>query len=116
MFYRTHNCGELRKEDAGKKVKISGWLDSKRDKGGLLFAVLRDFYGVTLVVCSEDPCLSQIREIPTESTVSVEGTVVLRSSPNEKLPTGLVEIIPEKVEVRGLRILPALPFEGSRST
>ena len=116
MFYRTHNCGELRKEDAGKKVKISGWLDSKRDKGGLLFAVLRDFYGVTQVVCSEDPCLSQIREIPTESTVSVEGTVVLRSSPNEKLPTGLVEIIPEKVEVLGRRTLPALPFEVSRST
>ena len=39
MFYRTHNCNELREGDAGKKVKICGWLDSKRDKGGLLFAV-----------------------------------------------------------------------------
>ena len=53
MFYRTHTCGELRKEDAGKKVKLSGWLDSKRDKGGLLFAVLRDFYGTTQVVATE---------------------------------------------------------------
>ena len=115
MFYRTHTCGELRKEDEGKQVKISGWLDSKRDKGGLLFAVLRDFYGVTQIVCSEEPCLSQLREIPTESTVSVEGKVVLRSSPNEKLPTGLVEIIPERVEVLGRRSMPALPFEVSHS-
>lgn len=115
MFFRTHTCGELRKEDAGKKVKLSGWLDSKRDKGGVLFAVLRDFYGTTQVVAVEDPCLSILREIPTESTVSVEGTVALRSAPNEKLPTGLIEIIPEKVEVLGERSVSALPFEVNRS-
>ena len=116
MFYRSHTCGELRKEDEGKKVKLSGWLDSKRDKGGLLFAVLRDFYGVTQVVCSEEPCLSQLRDIPTESTVAVEGKVVLRSAPNEKLPTGLIEIVPERVEVLGRRCVQALPFEVSHST
>ena len=116
MYYRTHTCGELRKEDEGKKVRISGWLDSKRDKGGLLFAVLRDFYGVTQVVAQEDPCLSLLRDIPTESTVSVEGTVVLRSAPNDKLPTGLIEIIPDKVEVLGRRTVQALPFEVSHST
>lgn len=116
MYYRTHNCNELRAEDAGKKVKLSGWLDSKRDKGGVLFSVLRDFYGTTQVVATEEPCLSQLREIPTESTVSVEGTVVLRSAPNEKLATGLIEIIPEKVEVLGKRSVPALPFEVSHST
>ena len=116
MAYRTHNCNELRKEDAGKKVRLCGWLDSKRDKGWLLFAVLRDYYGTTQVVATEEPCLSQLRDIPTESTVSVEGTVVLRSSPNEKLPTGLIEIVPEKVEVLGRRTTQALPFEVSRST
>ena len=116
MFYRTHTCGELREGDVGKKVKLSGWLDSKRDKGGLLFAVLRDFYGVTQVVCSEEPMLSAFREIPTESTVAVEGTVALRSAPNEKLPTGLIEILPEKVEVLGRRLANALPFEISHST
>lgn len=115
MKYRTHNCGQLRKDDVGKKVKLAGWLDSKRDKGGLLFAVLRDFYGVTQVVCSEEPCLSILRNIPTESTVSVEGAVVLRSAPNDKLPTGFIEIVPEKVEILGKRIMPALPFEVSRS-
>ena len=116
MYYRTHTCGELRKEDEGKKVRLSGWLDSKRDKGGLLFAVLRDFYGFTQIVAEAEPCLSQLREISTESTVMIEGTVVLRSSPNEKLPTGLIEVIPEKVEVLGKRTVPALPFEISHST
>lgn len=115
MYYRTHTCNELRKEDVGKKVRLSGWLDSKRDKGGLLFAVLRDFYGTTQVVATEEPCLTKLREIPTESTVSVTGTVVLRSSPNEKLSTGLIEIVPESVEVLGLRSVQALPFEVSRS-
>ncbi|MBR7186227.1 MAG: aspartate--tRNA ligase [Clostridia bacterium] len=115
MNYRTHNCNELRAEDVGKKVRLAGWLDSKRDKGGLLFAVLRDFYGTTQIVCSEEPCLSVFREIPTESTVSVEGTVVLRSAPNEKLATGLIEIVPEKVEVLGRRLTQALPFEVSHS-
>ncbi len=116
MSFRTHNCGELRKEDVGKKVTIAGWLDSKRDKGGLLFAVLRDYYGVTQVVCSEEPLLSRLREIPTESTVAVTGTVALRSAPNEKLPTGLIEIIPEKAEILGKRVTQALPFEVNRST
>ena len=82
----------------------------------MLFAVLRDFYGVTQVVATEDPCLSALREIPTESTVSVEGAVVRRSAPNEKLPTGMIEIIPERVEVLGRRSVQALPFEVSHST
>ncbi len=116
MFYRTHNCNELREGDAGKRVKICGWLDSKRDKGGLLFAVIRDFYGTTQVVATEEPCLSQLRDIPTESTVSVKGAVVLRSAPNDKLPTGKIEIVPEKVEVLGRRSTQALPFEVGRST
>ena len=115
MAYRTHNCNELNEKDVGKKVKLAGWLDSKRDKGSLLFAVLRDFYGVTQVVASEEPMLSALREIPTESTVSVEGTVVLRSAPNPKLKTGLIEIVPEKVEVLGRRTVNALPFEVSHS-
>ena len=116
MFYRTHNCNELNESDAGKKVKIAGWLDSKRDKGSILFAVVRDFYGVTQVVAEAEPCLSQLREIPTESTISVEGTVVLRSAPNDKLPTGRIEIVPEKVEILGRRSVQALPFEVNRST
>ena len=116
MAFRTHNCNELRADDAGKKVKIAGWLDSKRDKGGLLFAVIRDFYGTTQVVCSEEPMLSAFRDIPTESTVSVEGTVVLRSAPNDKLPTGKIEVIPQSVEVLGRRTTQALPFEISKGS
>ncbi len=116
MYYRTHNCNELRASDKGKTVKIAGWLDSKRDKGGLLFAVIRDFYGVTQVVADSEPFISELRDIPTESTVSVEGKVVLRTAPNDKLPTGLIEIVPSKVEVLGRRTVPALPFEVAFST
>ncbi len=116
MSYRTHNCGELREGDVGKKVTIAGWLDSKRDKGGLLFAVLRDFYGSTQVVAQEEPLLGELRDIPTESTVAVTGTVVLRSAPNDKIPTGRIEIVPERVEVLGRRMTQALPFEVSHST
>ncbi len=115
MYYRTHNCNELRAADVGKKVKIAGWLDSKRDKGGLLFAVIRDFYGTTQVVCSSEESIAAFRGISTESTVSVEGEVVLRSAPNDKLPTGMIEIVPERVEVLGRRLAPALPFEVSHS-
>ncbi len=116
MAYRTHNCGELRESDVGKTVTLAGWLDGKRDKGGLLFAVLRDFYGVTQVVCADEDMIRAFRDIPTESTVSVEGTVVLRSAPNDKLPTGKIEITPVRVEVLGRRMTNALPFEISHST
>ncbi len=77
---------------------------------------MRDYYGTTQVVATEEPCLSQLRDIPTESTVLVEGTVVLRSSPNDKLATGKIEIVPSRVEVLGRRSVPALPFEVSHST
>ncbi len=116
MFYRTHNCNELRDTDCGKSVKLSGWLDSKRDKGSILFAILRDFYGTTQVVTEDPALIEQFRAIPTESTVCVQGTVVLRSSPNTKLPTGLIEIRPDSVEVLGKRSVAALPFETNRST
>lgn len=111
MYYRTHNCNELRASDEGKQVKLSGWLDSKRDKGSLIFAVLRDHYGTTQVVADSEPFISQLRDIPTESTVSVEGKVVLRTAPNDKLDTGLIEIVPTKIEVLGRRTVQALPFE-----
>ena len=107
---RTHNCNELRKEDVGKKVALCGWLHSVRDLGAVVFFVLRDFYGVTQVTVSDEKTKEQIRAIPRESTLRVTGTVALRSSPNPDLPTGLIEIEPETVEVLG-KCTEALPFE-----
>ena len=112
--YRTHTCGELREENIGQTVKIAGWLSSVRDLGAVVFCVIRDYYGYTQVVASTDEFKDQIRAIPRESTVSIEGKVVLRSSPNKEMPTGMIEIEPSKIEVLG-KCYEQLPFEISTS-
>lgn len=111
---RTHNCNELRDSDAGKDVVITGWLSSIRDLGAVVFFVVRDFYGITQVTASDEELKAKIREIPRESTVKVEGKVVLRSSPNPNLPTGLIEIEPKTIEVLG-KCTETLPFEVANS-
>ncbi len=115
MELRTHNCGELRESDAGKHVKLCGWLSSVRDLGAVIFFVLRDYYGYTQAVVSDEEKKEQIRSIPRESTISVEGNVVLRSAPNKDMPTGMIEIEPEKIELLG-KCYEQLPFEIATST
>ena len=91
MQNRTHTCGELRLSDAGKQVKICGWLENVREVGSeLAFAVIRDFYGTTQVVAETAQQVAQLKSITKESTVSVEGTVRERDSKNPKLPSGEV--------------------------
>lgn len=111
---RTHNCNELRALDEGKTVTLCGWLHSIRDLGAVIFFVLRDFYGTTQVTVSDEAMKNTVREIPRESTLSVTGKVVLRSSPNHNLDTGLIEIEPEKIEILG-KCVESLPFEVSNS-
>ncbi len=110
--YRTHNCGELRKEDVGKKVKIAGWVQSLRNLGGLIFIDLRDQYGITQAVTSgEGDLVDLASRIPTESTVSIEGTVSLRNENiNPNMKTGEIEVIIDKVDILGKRTK-NLPFE-----
>lgn len=109
-MYRTHNCNQLRDTDAGENVKIAGWLHSVRDLGAVIFFIVRDFYGITQVTASDEEIKQQIRQIPRESTISVEGKVILRSSPNYDIPTGLIEIEPTKIEILG-KCFENLPFE-----
>ncbi|MCP4393247.1 MAG: aspartate--tRNA ligase [Alphaproteobacteria bacterium] len=100
--YRTHNCTELRAENAGQKVRISGWVHSKRDHGGLLFVDLRDHYGITqCVVDSSDATFKVLDDVRVESVVCVTGEVILRDdeTKNTKQPTGEVEVKAEEVEV-----------------
>ncbi len=111
--YRTHNCGELRKEHVGKNVKIAGWVAVVRDLGGVVFLDIRDQYGITQVVTSGDEKLVDFASrIPNESTVSVEGKVRLRDEEtiNKNMPTGEIEIVIEKIDILGKR-LKNLPFE-----
>ena len=71
MELRTHNCGELRQSDEGKHVKLCGWLSSVRDLGAVIFFVLRDYYGYTQAVVSDEAKKEQIRAIPRESTADM---------------------------------------------
>ena len=116
MQSRTHNCGELRLSDAGKSVTIVGWLENVREVGAnFAFCVLRDFYGTTQVVIENEEMMKLIKPINKESTISVTGTVRERESKNPKLPTGEIEVVPEKIKVLGKCIHNQLPFEINKS-
>ncbi len=113
---RTHTCGELRLTDAGKQVKLSGWMENIREVGAeLAFIVLRDFYGTTQIVAETPEMVAQFKSVNKESTISVEGTVRERASKNPKLPTGDIEVVPTKMEVLGRCRHNELPFQVNRS-
>ncbi|MBQ8358001.1 MAG: aspartate--tRNA ligase [Clostridia bacterium] len=111
---RTHTCNELNKTHIGQTVTLTGWVDTIRDHGGVLFVDLRDHYGVTQIVFSDDKMLAGISK---ETVVLVEGTVTERDpeTVNPKIETGLVEVRAAKIEVLGPCQL-GLPFEIDAST
>ena len=113
---RTHTCGELRLSDVGKQVTIVGWLENVREVGSnFAFLVLRDYYGTTQVVVETEEMMKLVKPINKESTISVTGTVRERESKNPKLPTGEIEVVPEKIEVLGKCVHNQLPFEINKS-
>ena len=116
MQSRTHNCGELRLSDAGKAVTIVGWMENVREVGAnFAFVVLRDFYGTTQVVIETEEMMKAVKGLNKETTLSVTGTVRERESKNAKLPTGEIEVVPEKIEVLGKCRHNQLPFEINKS-
>ena len=91
--YRNFTCGQLRAEDAGKRVKLAGWVHRKRNLGNLCFVDLRDHYGITQCVFnSASPLFEQMQGIRVESVIGVEGEAVIRENINHNLPTGEIEI------------------------
>ena len=109
---RTHNCGELRLENAGETVTLCGWLENLREVGGgIAFLVLRDFFGTTQVVLETPELLAEVKTLNKETTISVTGAVRERTSKNPKLPTGDIEITPTSIEVLGRCQYNELPFE-----
>jgi len=100
--YRTHTCGELRREHVGLAVRVSGWVHRKRDHGGLLFIDLRDHYGLTQCVFhAGTPELAAAEGLRLESVVTVTGRVVARSpeTVNPRLATGEIEVAVEGLAV-----------------
>ena len=116
MQSRTHTCGQLRLENAGETVTLCGFMENVRVVGAsLAFVILRDFYGTTQIVIETEQMMSVIKPLNKESTICVTGVVRERASKNPKLPTGEIEVVPEKIEVLGRCRYNELPFEINRS-
>jgi len=116
--FRTHTCGELRKEDIGKEVILAGWVNRIRDHGGIVFIDLRDRFGVTQILL--DP---GNREMSTESAkirpeyvIQVEGVVRARPEGlvNPKLPTGEIEVEVKKLKILSSADLPPFEIDGKK--
>ncbi|HOV32817.1 MAG TPA: aspartate--tRNA ligase [Candidatus Hydrogenedens sp.] len=94
--YRTHHCNQLRKSDVGTTVRLSGWVHSKRDHGGVIFIDLRDNYGITQVVVNPNrPFFPDVEIVRNESVITIDGTVVARSQEtvNLNIDTGEIEVV-----------------------
>ena len=116
--YRTHTCAALRAADAGQTVRLSGWVQARRDHGGLLFLDLRDHYGITqLVIPAGSALLEAAERVRVESVLTVTGTVVLREAAtvNRRLPTGEVEIRATEMVVQSAAAVLPLQVAGHES-
>ncbi|MBN8185145.1 aspartate--tRNA ligase [Salipiger thiooxidans] len=112
--YRTHTCADLKKENVGDTVRLSGWVHRIRDHGGILFIDLRDHYGITQVLCDPDsPAFADVEKVRSEWCIRIDGTVKARdeSLVNPKLPTGEIEVFVRDLEVLGAaKELPLMVF------
>ncbi|MFP4069712.1 MAG: aspartate--tRNA ligase [Opitutales bacterium] len=114
---RTHHCSQLRKADAGSTVTLSGWVDSVRDHGGILFVDLRDREGLTQIVLdpANQELEAQFGSIKTESVISVGGKVEERlgDTVNPNLATGEIEVHATELKVLNVSKTPPFPMDDS---
>lgn len=113
-MYRTHHCGELRLEHAGLTVTLSGWVARRRDLGGMTFIDLRDRYGITQLSFNESykpDLLEAARKLGREFVVRITGKVTERSSKNEQIPTGRIEILVDDLQVLNASLTPPFTIE-----
>ena len=114
---RTHNCSELREDNAGQIVQLCGWVDSVRDHGGILFVDLRDQEGITQIVF--DPQNTSLQEnfnqIKPESVISLSGIVQKRvgNTSNSQLLTGAIEIHASDLQIHNVSKTPPFPMDDS---
>ncbi|MEY2528788.1 MAG: aspartyl-tRNA synthetase [Verrucomicrobiota bacterium] len=112
-MYRTHHCNQLRKSEIGSRATLAGWVHVRRDHGGVIFIDLRDREGLTQVVFRPEENADLAREahhLRHEDVIQVEGKVSARvpGTENPKLPTGDVELVPDKLQI--LNRSDVLPF------
>ncbi len=118
MLKRSHTCGELTAANEGQVVVLNGWVDTRRDHGGLIFIDLRDRYGLTQVVFEPEAgeaLMAAAKELRSEFVVGVQGTVAprLEGKVNPKLKTGAIEVRAAELEVLNRCVTP--PFEITAS-
>ncbi len=114
-MYRTHNCGALRIADVGKEVTLSGWVQKSRDKGFMMWTDLRDRYGITQLIFSEEASskalFDKARSLGREYVIKIQGTVIERSSKNDKMGTGDIEVEVKKLDILNVSKLPPFTIE-----
>ena len=102
--YRSHNCNELRKNDVGRNIVLSGWINKKRDHGNLLFFDLRDNFGITQCIIEKvNSNFTKLEKMQLETVIRLNGKVVDRSTEtvNKEIETGEIEVVVESFEVLG---------------
>ena len=110
--FRTHTCAQLRKQDEGSVVRLSGWIHKIRDHGGVLFIDLRDTYGLTQCVIEEGSALlAEVEKWRNESVITITGKVVARAegTVNSKMATGEIEVVIEQAELQSAADV--IPFQ-----
>ena len=113
-MYRTHSCGELRLQDQGKEVTLAGWVQRVRNLGGMTFIDLRDRYGITQLTVNEQAGAEVkdiVGQLGREFVIQAVGMVVERSSKNNKIPTGEIEIIISKITILNAAEVPPFTIE-----
>ncbi|MDR3094947.1 MAG: aspartate--tRNA ligase [Bacteroidales bacterium] len=113
-MYRTNTCGELNISHIGQNVTLAGWVQRIRELSGMTFIDLRDRYGITQLVFTEtgnSALYKQIGELGREYVVQAEGKVCERSSKNNKIPTGEIEIVVERLTVLNSAVTPPFTIE-----
>ena len=114
-MYRTHNCGELRKSDIGQEVTLAGWVQKIRDKGFMIWVDLRDRYGISQLIFDEQrtskDLLDQAKSLGREFVIQIHGEVIERTSKNENIPTGDIEILVKELKILNSSSTPPFTIE-----
>ena len=114
-MYRTHNCGALRKSEVGKEVTLAGWVQKIRDKGFMIWVDIRDRYGISQLIFDEQrtskDLLNQAKSLGREFVIQIQGEVIERSSKNQNIPTGDIEILVKELKILNSSSTPPFTIE-----
>jgi len=118
---RTHNCGELRKKNIGEKVVLNGWVNIRRDLGGVIFIDMRDRYGITQIIFEPNHSPEShnlAKELRSEYVISIEGVVEKRSKEtiNPSLETGMIDVRVDKLQILNAAKTPPFLIEDNIDT